>query len=310
MMDRRDAFTAEWMMSDIIDAAPDLLTTMSRFGLSLGFGEKRVGEVCTERGVDCPTFLRVCNFIAGRRGTGEVSVAALVAYLKAAHVYFLAYALPDLRRRLIEAIDCADGDGLGVLILRFFDKYTAEVRRHMGHEDRRVFAYVDRVLEGRRPADYSIQRFAAHHQSIHEKLQELKRLIIRYYAPPGRINQLNAVLLDVIRMEQDLEEHCRVEDRLFVPAVARLEQTCVEETPAEPDPEPATDALTAREKEIVRCVALGLSNKEIADRMALSVHTVATHRRNIAAKLNIHSPAGLAIYAVVNGLIDPKAVRM
>lgn len=61
--------------------------------------------------------------------------------------------------------------------------------------------------------------------------------------------------------------------------------------------------LTSREQEIVKCVVRGLSNKEIADRVNLSVNTVMTHRRNIAAKLQIHSPAGLTIYALVSKLV-------
>ena len=43
-----------------------------------------------------------------------------------------------------------------------------------------------------------------------------------------------------------------------------------------------------------------MTNKQIAERLCLSAHTVITHRRNIAGKLQIHSPAGLTIYAIVN----------
>jgi len=62
--------------------------------------------------------------------------------------------------------------------------------------------------------------------------------------------------------------------------------------------------LSKREKEIVICVAKGMTNKEIADKLFLSLHTITTHRRNISAKLQIHSSAGLTIYAIVNNLID------
>lgn len=63
------------------------------------------------------------------------------------------------------------------------------------------------------------------------------------------------------------------------------------------------DVLSQREKEIVVCVVRGLTNKEIADELFLSVHTVITHRRNISRKLQIHSVAGLTIYAIANKLI-------
>ncbi len=62
--------------------------------------------------------------------------------------------------------------------------------------------------------------------------------------------------------------------------------------------------LTPREQEIVAEVARGRSNKEIASEMNLAVNTVMTHRRNIAAKLHIHSAAGLTIYALMNKLVS------
>ncbi len=69
------------------------------------------------------------------------------------------------------------------------------------------------------------------------------------------------------------------------------------------------DELSAREKEIVTAIALGKSNKEIADWLCISTHTVMTHRKNIASKLKIHNPAGLTIYAIVNKLIDIGDVK-
>lgn len=67
--------------------------------------------------------------------------------------------------------------------------------------------------------------------------------------------------------------------------------------------------LSERERDIVRAVARGMSNKEVADLLSISTHTVTTHRRNIAAKLEIRNPAGLTIYAIVNGLIDISEVK-
>ena len=71
-----------------------------------------------------------------------------------------------------------------------------------------------------------------------------------------------------------------------------------------------TEPLSQREKEIITQVVKGLTNKEIADQLCLSVHTVITHRRNIARKLQIHSPAGLTIYAIVNKLVELKDVEL
>ncbi|MFI3292023.1 MAG: response regulator transcription factor [Rikenellaceae bacterium] len=62
--------------------------------------------------------------------------------------------------------------------------------------------------------------------------------------------------------------------------------------------------LSVREREIIVCVVKGMTNKQIADALCLSTHTIIAHRRNIASKLQIHSPSGLTIYAIVNKLVD------
>ena len=78
---------------------------------------------------------------------------------------------------------------------------------------------------------------------------------------------------------------------------------------ADDDAESDGDALSAREKQVVRGVVSGLANKEIADQMNISVYTVLTHRRNIARKLNIHSSIALAIYAISNKLVSVDDVK-
>lgn len=67
--------------------------------------------------------------------------------------------------------------------------------------------------------------------------------------------------------------------------------------------------LSAREKDILICVAKGLINKEIADLYNISIHTVITHRRNITRKTGIKTVAGLTVYALLNNLIDPSSVE-
>ncbi len=64
------------------------------------------------------------------------------------------------------------------------------------------------------------------------------------------------------------------------------------------------DVLSAREKEILVCVVKGLTNKAIGNKLFLSTHTVISHRRNISRKLEIHSTAGLTIYAIMNKLVE------
>lgn len=61
--------------------------------------------------------------------------------------------------------------------------------------------------------------------------------------------------------------------------------------------------LSQRECEVLRELAAGKTNKEIADTLCISINTVITHRKNISGKLGIHSVSGLSLYAVMNGII-------
>lgn len=62
--------------------------------------------------------------------------------------------------------------------------------------------------------------------------------------------------------------------------------------------------LTERETDVLQWLATGLSNKEIADKLNVSIHTVNTHRKHIMDKTSIRSLAGLTIYAVSKGVIS------
>ncbi|HOG18973.1 MAG TPA: response regulator transcription factor [Salinivirgaceae bacterium] len=64
------------------------------------------------------------------------------------------------------------------------------------------------------------------------------------------------------------------------------------------------ESLTARETDVLRLLAMGKSNKEIADELKISTNTVITHRKNISQKTGIKSVSGLTIYAVTQNLIS------
>ena len=65
-----------------------------------------------------------------------------------------------------------------------------------------------------------------------------------------------------------------------------------------------TESLSNREIDVLKLVALGYSNKEIADKLFISTHTVMSHRKNMTEKLGIKSISGLTVYAIINNIID------
>ncbi|WP_282189230.1 LuxR C-terminal-related transcriptional regulator [Maribellus sp. YY47] len=68
------------------------------------------------------------------------------------------------------------------------------------------------------------------------------------------------------------------------------------------------DELTAREKEVLRLIALGNTNKTIAESLFISTHTVISHRKNITEKLGIKSIPGLTVYAIIQKIVAPTDI--
>ena len=305
-------------ISDVICDEFHLLQMMCRFGIPLGCGEKSVKEVCVENHVDPNTFLAVANYM--KLGAevlpyyaDKISVSGLIAYLKQAHSYFLDFQLPNIKRKLIEALDCSEGNEVALLILKFFDDYMAKMRRHMQLENKNLFSYVDQLLQDIYPGKFDITTYSKSHDDTDIKLQELKNLIIKYYNGPLRNSELlHSVLFDIFVCEADVRAHCEVEDFLFIPAIQLLEEKVKAnaETNSGKDSNPANEnALSEREREILVSVVKGMTNKEIADKLYISLNTVLTHRKNISRKLNIRSVSGLTIYAIVNNIISIQEVQ-
>ena len=312
-------YEASDKMISLIRDNYNLLQSVGSFGISLGFGDETIKQVCDDQNVDTNTFLAVVNFtINGYREMDDVSrlsVPTLLQYLKASHDYFIGFQLPFIRKELVDALD--ENDNLARLILKLYDEYSRSVTQHMKYEEKTVFPYVESLIAGKPMANYAIDMYSKHHGQESMKLRELKSIIIKYF--PGdslRNNQLSATLYDIYNNEEWLALHAEVEDKIFIPAIK-----CLEDKSRQSDVsakissmigknQEGADALGEREKDVIVALVQGMSNKEIAEHLCISVNTVITHRRNIARKLQIHSPAGLTIYAIVNNLIDISAVKL
>lgn len=294
-------YKASHKMCDLISHEEDAIQIISRFGLEMGVGEQTIEQVCEAYHVHTPTFLAIVNYKVFHKRVipDDIDVPTLQRYLRNAHTYFLDFRLPRLRRALIEAIIPADPTTkIPGLILRCYDEFVEEIRTHIEHENEGLF-----------------DEHEHDDQRITDKLTEIKNLIIKYY--PGANLQspipnpqspitylLIGVMSDLWHTEQDFADHCAIEDDILRPALTQ-EKPHTRRRHSVPD----TEELSEREQDVLVQVVHGLSNKEIADVLCISTHTVISHRKNIARKLNIHSTAGLTIYAIVNKLVDINSLE-
>ena len=293
---------------DLMAHEEDAIQIISRFGLEMGVGEQTIEQVCATHNVHTPTFLAVINYkvFKHRALPADIDLPTLQKFLHNAHTYFLDFRLPRLRRSLVEAIIPADPTTkIPGLILRCYDEFVEEIRTHIEHENEGLY-----------------EEHAHDDQRITDKLAEIKNLIIKYY--PGVSNQndtavrqqsaitylLISVMSELWHTEQDFADHCAIEDYVLRPAVARANGEKARGLKSlNRNSQPMQEELSEREKDVLIQVVRGLSNKEIADVLCISMHTVVSHRKHITRKLNIHSTAGLTIYAIVNKLIDINSLE-
>ncbi len=313
-MYRTERYNESDKMCDLVGDNYRVLLIMSRYNISLGFGDKSIDQVCRENNVDTATFLAIVNLLLYGNEKNDVidhiSAESIIFYLQHSHDYFLDFRLPAIRQDLVEVLGKPDND-LSKAIIRYFDEYVAEVHKHMTYEEKTVFPYVKALIKGEKLKNYSINTFRTQHDQIEARLSEFKTILIKYYTTAST-NEINKVLFEIFNCEEDLASHNEIENNLFIPLVVKLEEETEQKAAGQEHETMASkqlELLSVREKEIIALVVKGLTSKQIADKLYLSTHTVATHRRNISSKLQIRSTAGLTIYAIVNKLVELEDVK-
>lgn len=301
--------TQETRMADLVKSNLNLLFVLNQFSLPLGFGDKSIMDVCNEYKVGPEEFLTLLLFHGNPDNPDKESLlrikpATILSCLKNAHTYFLDYRLPLIRKQIAGALT---PDNTSKTILRYFDEYAAEVKDHMSYENEVFFPYVENLLADKKNGNYTVREYEMRHNNIEEKLDMLINLLVKFLPSAGPSFLLADAVESIKTCNRDLNLHTYLEDDILIPQIHALENT-----PVSQEAKPVNnqeDELSEREKEIVRSVAQGMSNKQIADIHFISIHTVITHRRNISRKLGIHSSAGLVIYAILNNLVTIEELR-
>lgn len=152
------------------------------------------------------------------------------------------------------------------------------------------------------------------------ELTDARILVISHVASADEMQVISR-----LKRRNTVHHICIVQNESHGPVVAGADHTLTLETgvnewkelvarlfePGERVDEKGTDnsELTVRERDVLLHVALGHSNKEIADKLFISIHTVISHRKNITEKLGIKSISGLTVYAILNRIIDPELIN-
>ena len=296
-------------MAELINSNPSLPGVLTRMGIPFGFGEETVEEVCRRNGIDPETFLLICSVYAGdgslpaKERIRKAELKDVLKYLRHSHAYYMEVAMQELTTALVRLTEPCDERQKNI-IRKFFSEYKEELFKHLEYEEEIVFPQAEAALHH---GHFASDDYGENHSHVEEKLDDLKNLVMKYMPPVCGQQEIFRALSCISALQEDLSKHILVEDGILVPIVNRKMHTTLEsrfDIPGDKGEE-----LSAREKEILVCVAKGMLNKEIADAENISIHTVITHRKNITRKTGIKTVAGLTVYALLNNLIDINTIE-
>ncbi len=215
-------------MSELITAHPSLATMLSRFGLSLGFGDKSVKDVCSQRGVNPQFFLLICNvydnedYLPARDELLATDMTGLVPYLKLSHAYYKGKRLPHIEQHLHHIAEQMT-PRVATVFMQFFAQYRDEVSAHFAYEEKNVFPHLLALQDGSRDS-YSISSYLEAHSNIEDKLDDLLQIIFKYLPQSATGDDAVDVVYDILQLSTDLKKHSLIEEKILVPYVKNLEK--------------------------------------------------------------------------------------
>lgn len=228
-------------MADVIHANYFTLSVLNRFGIELGFGDKSVDEVCEKNNVDVDFFLEIVNAFVDKdyfpkKHLQTFSVKLITNYLQKTHDYYHKLKVPEIENLIEEMVDsCYTQKENIVLLKKFFNDYKQELLNHTRREEKIVFPYTLAIEKAYNSEEsdnsvielmetYSIEIFQNEHDNIEEKLFDLRNIIIKYLPQPKNSRLCNKLLYELFNLEQDINDHSRIEEKVLVPKIREMEK--------------------------------------------------------------------------------------
>lgn len=227
-------------MSDVVHRNYMIIPTLSRFGISLGFRDKTVKEVCEKEGVDAKFLVELLNAFINAdyvpsAYVREIDVLVLINYLQDTHNNYLKEWVVIIEEMIVKLKDMGEDERYTELILNFFKGYRSELTTHINREEEIVFPYVKTLQEVLKKGiitekehevigRYSMEAFENEHDDIALKLRDLKSIMIKYIISPENTMHYYAIIQELFKLEEDVEHHTRVEDKILIPRVSFMEE--------------------------------------------------------------------------------------
>ena len=287
------------ILSDLIAKHHYLVPVVNRFGIKLGLGERSVLDVCTQYSINEDFFLVILNTYLNEdffpeKKLQNFEIYLVADYLKKADMYYMKASVPNLEKHLNAFITMSDSENKQLRLLnKLFTEFKTEFQNRISN--------ADKCME---QEDYSCTM-----------LLDMKNILIKHISGNFNENLCYAVMFTVDSLHEDLTKHNRIRTKILQPMVKKLIESGIDDwqnllSVNKNDIVDSNQPVSQRELEVLKLVALGHLNKEIADKLNISLNTVLSHRKSITSKLGIKTVPGLAFYCLSHGYISPDSIDL
>lgn len=284
------------ILSEIINTHHQLIPVVNRFGIKMGVGDKTIAEICTECKINADFFLVILNTYLNEdyfpeKKLQKFGLDLVVDYLNESDSYIHKAQLYNLEKHLNAFIAMSDPNNSQLeLIRRIFVHFKDEMIR------------------------LSEQTLVTEMDAALELLHDMKNIFIKHISGNFNENMCYAVIFTIDSIENDMEKHNRIRSKVLMPMINELKESGVEDWEQllvlDVKVEETHQAISQRELDVLRLVAQGFLNKEIADKLNISLNTVLSHRKNITSKLGIKTVSGLIFYCITHGYISADEIEL
>lgn len=286
---------ASSILSEIVEERPELIPVINRFGIRLGLADMTVEEICLAANINIDFFLIILNTYLNEdyfpeRKLQKIDISLVIKYLNQTDAYLVHGQLHNLEKHLNAFIAMSDPKNRQFEIIR---KLFVEFKE----------ALLCQMQKGVMDRNIPL-----------EMILDMKRIYIKHISGNYNDNLCYAVVFTIDSLQHDIENHNRIRDKILRPMILELEEAGIENWQElighHPIEKRKENELSLRELDVLKLVAQGFINKEIADKLNISLNTVLSHRKNITAKLGIKTVSGLIFYCISHGYLMADEVEL
>lgn len=278
------------IFSELLISHSFLIPTINRFGIRLGVEKKTIAGICKEHNIDVDFFIIILRFYLNDEPSLDdlnysFDPAQVLEYLKTTIEHFSQVSIPNIEKHLSPLIAMSDSENEELKVLNnILSHFKADFNLHMQQDIQQITEYPCGLLG------------------------DLKSILIRHISGNYNQNLAYAVIFSIDYLEKELLLHNRIFNLLLRPKLDEMDLKNIENlNHVVSDDQKISDIechLTNREVEILKLIVQGYINKEIAEKLNISLNTVLSHRKNIISKTGIKTVSGLTFYAISNGLVS------